>query len=707
MAQVKPINKKKMSGPKLAALIVTIAILLGLVVSLIAGSGILVRAQDGASSENFDVNASMMSYFVNATYQNWYQQNYYYIYLGYINFNANKPLNEQYTDASKTQTWYDYFVESSKTTVSTYLKYCEAALADRTEGFDYSKLEKDAEQYAKDSLKSLKETAKANKMDVDTYIRQYFGEYVNQSDLKKALVIEKIASDYYTVVYDRFFESMDEDSKIKYFEENLSSFVSAEYLAYTLSSLKTVTYPVAEDYVGGAESKAYKAAIAGKTPAQIQAAKIDPADYEGGAESAAYKKLLKTAEENLAANKLSMETDKALIEKLAAATTAEEFKRILLDAKYEENFKSAYDTAIKNFTDAQKETAKAALEAFKADMKQKIIDAVIAGDKDVYTEEELTAAKDKTGWDKAVMTIPAAVITKLNTVIKNATKTSSYTLGSVLGQKLFGGVKGQFDIDYKDHEDENGTNAAKDEHWMANGLEMNIENIKISEVIIKASIAEKQAEIDKETDADKKKTLEDEKKTLEDSLKELAKDLEEAEKKLAEVEKTGYYSYSAYFVVEAAHRDETILRDVGHILFKVDEKGANGAYKTSDEAKAAAQKIFDQLKATEKNGAVEKDVFETFGKEHTMDSNVFYEDVNKGDMVEEFEDWLFEATTKGAIGMVETEYGWHIMWYGGETEAAWHKAAHEGATSEDLSDWFEDLDYEVTFNNDIFATIFG
>ena len=72
MAQVKPVNKKKMSGPRLAALIVTIAILLGLVVSLVAGSGILVRAQEGASSENFEVNASMMSYYTNAYYQNWY-----------------------------------------------------------------------------------------------------------------------------------------------------------------------------------------------------------------------------------------------------------------------------------------------------------------------------------------------------------------------------------------------------------------------------------------------------------------------------------------------------------------------------------------------------------------------------------------------------------------------------------------------------------
>ena len=90
-----------------------------------------------------------------------------------------------------------------------------------------------------------------------------------------------------------------------------------------------------------------------------------------------------------------------------------------------------------------------------------------------------------------------------------------------------------------------------------------------------------------------------------------------------------------------------------------------------------------------------------------MDSNVFYEDVNKGDMVEEFEDWLFEASTKGAIGMVETDYGWHIMWYGGETEAAWINSAHAGATSEDIGEWFDDLDFEVTFNNDIFATIFG
>ena len=711
MAQVKPVNKKKMSGPRLAALIVTIAILLGLVVSLVAGSGILVRAQEGASSENFEVNASMMSYYTNAYYQNWYSQNYYYIYLGYISFNPNKPLDEQYTDSSKTQTYYDYFIEASKTTVETYLKYCEAAMADKTEGFDYDKLVDDAEQYSKDTLKSLKETAKANKMDVDTYIRQYFGQYVSQNDLKKALVIEKIASDYYTVVYDRFFEAMDEDSKVEFFEENLSSFISAEYLAYTVSSLKTVTYPVAEDYVGGAESKAYKAAIQGKTPAQVQAAKIIPEDYEGGEESEAYKKALKTAQDNLASNLETLENDKALIEKLAAATTAEEFKRILLDAKFDDNFTSAYNSAVSKFKTEEKPSDED-LKAFKESVKQKIIDAVIDGETDIYTDEEKETAEDASAWEKATKTLPASVITQLKTVVTNATKNGSYTLSSVLGQTLFGGVKAEFGIDYEEHEDKNGTSAAKDSHWMVDGLQMNIDNIKISETIIKASIAEKQTEIDEETDADKKAELEKEKKTLEDSLKELAEDLEEAETKLAEVEKTGYYSYSAYFVVEAAHRDETVLRDVGHILFKVEEDHSDSHtheeeyYKTFEEAEAAAKALLEQIKGTAVNGAVEKEVFESFGGD-THDSNVFYEDVNKGDMVEEFEDWLFAATTKGEVGVVKTEYGYHVMWYGGETEAAWHKTAHEGATSEDLSDWFEDLDYEVTFNDSIFDKIFG
>ena len=69
MAQVKPVNKKKMTKSALIATIVSIVILVAFVVSLVASSGLFVRIQTAASSDNFTVNGSMMSYFANSYYQ--------------------------------------------------------------------------------------------------------------------------------------------------------------------------------------------------------------------------------------------------------------------------------------------------------------------------------------------------------------------------------------------------------------------------------------------------------------------------------------------------------------------------------------------------------------------------------------------------------------------------------------------------------------
>ena len=716
MAKAKPVNTKKMSKPALAAAIIAIVLLLALAVSLIVGTGVFFRIKKGATSDNFEVNASMMEYYANSYLQNWYSQNYYYILLGYINFNPNTPLNDQYTDTTKTQTYYDFFVNGAKTTVQTYLKYCEAAKEDSS--VDFAKLENDAKEYAKTSIAALKEAAKeASKQQYEQYgssisfpdyLRQNFGEHVNKNDLKKALVIEHIAMSYYEIVHDRINETVDDAREDKFFEDNLSSFVSAEYMIYTLNSLKTVTFPKAEDYVGGAESAAYKKAVEGKTAQQIADAKIDPADYEGGEESAAYKKAYDTAVTNQKANEESMKTDKAIIEKLAAAKTPEEFKRIILEEKYDTNFNTAYNTAIKNFGDTDK-PSEDALKAYKTEeFKNAIIDAVINGEKEV--DETLLVIGDDASdkWEEAAKALPASVITNLNKVITDATRTASYTLTSKLGQTLFGGVKAEFDIEYETNEDPNGTSAEVNTAWAWDMLEVSVANAKLSKSFAEAAIEELAEEIANETDADKKKALEDEKKALEDSLTTLDETITKAEERFANVATTNEYSYSAFFVTEAASRDDYKLRNVGHILFKVDTSKATDpavSYKTKEEAKAAAEALLEQIKA-EKDLTKEK--FEEFA-EVTHDSGVFYDDVDKGQMVEEFEDWLFAAENVGDLGLVETTYGWHIMYYNGESEdVAWRITANEGATDEDLGEWFEELpEYSITFNDGIFADIFG
>lgn len=808
MAQVKPVKKHKMSKGSRIAVIVAVVMLVALALSLLASSGLFFRMKKGASSDNFKVNASMMEYYANSYYQNWYSQNYYYMLLGYISFDPSLPLNDQYTDATKTQTYYDYFVQGTKTTVETYLKYCEAAKADST--VDFKQLKKDAEEHAKDSLKQLKEASKeysksyyeayGTTVSFADYIRQNFGEHVSKSDVKKALIIEHIASSYYDIVYERVNGAVNDEREDKYFEDNLSTFVTAEYLVYSLSSLKTVEFPKAEDYVGGAESAAYKAAIEGKTAEQIQTAKIDPADYEGGEEAKAYKDALKTAEDNKEANEKSFAKDIVVIEKLAAATNEEEFKKILLEENYESNFKTAFNSAVTKF-DAKDKLSTEALEAFSATLKEALVEATLAKEDDIdaalikidelklnflndrysshfdsayntaiknfaaedkptqeildaFKTEELKnaiidavvngketldgdallvfpegasekwmeAAKGlpktiiaslKTGsnkWTDAAKTLPASVITNLNKVLTNATKTATYTLTTRLGEELFGGVKAQYGIEYDDAEKE-GESAVAGTVLNWDMLAIAVENYEISKRVTEAAIAELVADIAKETDAEVKKGLENSKKSLEDSLAKIEENIKTAQEKIDNKETTGYYSHSVFFVTEAAHRDDYKLRNVGHILFKVDSKKDTDpavSYKTSEEAKAAAEALLADIKAAMVDGKISKEKFEEFAAK-THDSNVFYDDVNKGDMVEEFEDWLFNATVEGEIGLVETEYGWHIMYFGGEGEdIAWRLTANEGATTEDIQTWYDGLPgYGIEFNDDIFVKIFG
>ena len=617
MAQVKPVNKKKMSGPSIAALIVTIAILIGLVVSLLAGSGLFVRVQKGASSENYEINGSMMSYYVNSFYQSWYSNYYYYILLGYISFNPNVPFDQQYTDANKTQTYYDYFKEGATVNVTKILKYCEAARVDSE--INFAELEQEAKTYAADTIKSLKATAKTNGYDFNTFIRQNFGQYVSEKDLKNAIILEYIANDYSNTLYDRIYDAMTDERKEQFFKDNLATYISADYLTFSLS--QTVTPE-----------------------------KVDEKAYELGKDDPAYKAAVEAANEAAKkANEMNKIADKEIMDRLAKAESAEEFKRILITYKYDEAFKTAYDKAVSGFVAADKPSEEEWKE-FAASVKDAIIDAVMAGKTDIITDEEAgteaNAEQTETKWEKAKKSLPATVITSLKSVITNATKSSAYALDTDVAKFFFSGVKAQYGIEYAEGETA-GENAEAGDYF--------IEDKEITDETAKAC---------------------------------------------------GNYTLTVYYVTEAAHRDETILRNVGHILFQVDEKGTTeGAFKTFDEAKAEADKILAEIQATAKDGVVEKDVFETFGKEHTNDSNVFYDDVNKGDMVEEFEEWLFAATTVGEVGLVKTSYGWHIMFYNGESDYAWRVSSHEGAASEDLTKLYESYTFTVTVNADIFKTI--
>ena len=101
---------------------------------------------------------------------------------------------------------------------------------------------------------------------------------------------------------------------------------------------------------------------------------------------------------------------------------------------------------------------------------------------------------------------------------------------------------------------------------------------------------------------------------------------------------------------------------------------------------------------------IQNDVFEEFGA-MTEDSNIFYEDVKKGDMVKSFEAWLFsDKRHENEISFpdaVESTYGAHVMFYTGNERQAWYAAVETDVLEKDSEKWYEDAKaaVDVTFKD--------
>lgn len=138
--------------------------------------------------------------------------------------------------------------------------------------------------------------------------------------------------------------------------------------------------------------------------------------------------------------------------------------------------------------------------------------------------------------------------------------------------------------------------------------------------------------------------------------------------------------------------------DVRHILIQVeggttDEEG-NTTYSDEEWAacEAEAQAILDSWLAGEKT----EDSFAALANEKSEDpgSNTvggLYEQVFEGQMVTEFNDWCFDESRQyGDYGLVQTSYGYHVMYFVG-SEPMWKYYAESDWANEQANKLLTDL----------------
>ncbi len=142
--------------------------------------------------------------------------------------------------------------------------------------------------------------------------------------------------------------------------------------------------------------------------------------------------------------------------------------------------------------------------------------------------------------------------------------------------------------------------------------------------------------------------------------------------------------------------------NVRHILIQPEGEQADWTDADWAAAEASAQAIYDEWL---KEPTEEK--FSALAIDKTMDpgsaeTGGLYEEVAPGDMVTEFNDWCFDSERQvGDHGIVKTTYGYHIMYFVGQTETrAWYDAAAEKLLYEDLQAFMDACQQEYPLSVD-------
>lgn len=147
--------------------------------------------------------------------------------------------------------------------------------------------------------------------------------------------------------------------------------------------------------------------------------------------------------------------------------------------------------------------------------------------------------------------------------------------------------------------------------------------------------------------------------------------------------------------------------DVRHILIQpeMDEGAQEPTQAQMDAAHDEAEALMNEFnaKADDEKTA---DAFGELAEEHSDDgrgddgalghAGGLYSGVHKGDMVQNFNDWIFdEARKEGDVGLVENDgpdyYGWHVVYFQATHEPEWLSGARSAKSSADTTAWNESL----------------
>ena len=571
---------------KIAFAAIAVIVAASLLFAAIMSSGILLRADYGYKSENFEIDGSMMQYLYHAQIYNFIETYYYYIYyyslMGIELIDFSSPLETQKVSTQAQSvfgtydgTWFNYFWDMAQAQAKQIIVLCEAA---KDAGL-YDQYAEEADKTVAESIKSYKDVAKENFSSVAAYFEYLYGEGVRTNDVRNIEKLQAIASLYYSDKYEEIEKSSyaDREGILKYYEDNKSDYLMADYVVASFTaSLKS-----------------------------------------------------NATEEEKAAFLKEVEEAKAHAEAVAKLESVEAINAYLVeywfDESYDETFKKAFTDAKISAENTPKDEE---YNTIKNTIKLEVMEKALDKDYDDTKKADVFKASEY-----------AVIYKTLNSLIDSLIKTARSGIDSV-------NIEGDKHAESTDFD-----------KWLFS------QDRKVGDIGTFYGTGE----------------------TTEDKF---------------DGSKDKSYTVNVFYVTEPVHRDETPSVEFGHILLT-----SKGQYTTEAKQKEKLIELRDQFL----KGELTKENFEALAKDVTEDSNVVYDDVCPGEMVEEIDTWLFdEARKAGDVEIIKSaDYGCHLVFFVDKDteEPTWFVDAKLDFFSDNFQTWYKDLEksYEgsIDINKDI------
>ena len=215
--------------------VIAIVLMVGVVIATsVSESGIIERNTTALTVNDTDISAVELNYFYGDTINQFI--NTYGSYVSMMGLDTSLPLNEQYTDEEKTQTWADYMLEMTLGTVrSSYAMYLDAAANNYV-------LPEEALEEIETTISNLEAAAAVSGYaNSDGYLKAMYGPGSNLKSFRHYLNVQSTANHYYADTVDA----------MEYSDEQLRAVEADNFNKYSSYSYDYYFLPASSFYEGG------------------------------------------------------------------------------------------------------------------------------------------------------------------------------------------------------------------------------------------------------------------------------------------------------------------------------------------------------------------------------------------------------------------------------------------------------------------------